>query len=359
MNRSGQSRAGPRGILVLLVVLASLLTAGLFLLAQRAPDPAVARIAPATHRGDALPAQAEQITLERPARESDRAAQAPEPQIDVRDSSTGKSEAIVSRAPPPASGLSGRVTETGLPLAGARLRLEPAEVDPARPARLDTRTDADGRYGLTSVPPGAYRLQVRHYSRSNVFESALEMPAGGRELDLDLPLAVIQGQVLDPYGAPLAGIRVRTAGSAGAGALSQPDGRYVLRGVPSDVDLLVVASGRGFQPGASAVVRLTANEVRSGVDLALWRGADLNVLVRGAEGGRPSWRVQASYAAPPGDASSILELQTDNDGRVRFDALAPGRWLVRIADICDEVFTQEQIVEVALDVPNDVVFRVY
>ena len=203
-----------------------------------------------------------------------------------------------------------------------------------------------------------------------VFESSFEVRAGEDELDLDLPLAVIEGRILDPHGAPLAGIRVHARDarvsaeraritSPSSGVLTQAAGRYALRGVPTDVELVVDAGGRGYQPGTSEVVRVAADGIRSGVDLTLARGADLDVLVRGPEGARANWRVEASPATELDDPTWTQE--TNSLGRASFAALAPGRWHVRVAAAGDdpgEVFAQEQIVDVALDQPNDVVFRV-
>ena len=86
---------------------------------------------------------------------------------------------------------------------------------------------------------------------------------------------------------------------------------------------------------------------------------ELDVLVRGPEGARANWRVEASPATELDDPTWTQE--TNSLGRASFAALAPGRWHVRVAAAGDdpgEVFAQEQIVDVALDQPNDVVFRV-
>ncbi len=131
--------------------------------------------------------------------------------------------------------LEGRLTDadSGAPIPEAAVS---AVADDA-PASPSARTDADGRYRLTGVPPDAQlRIEAGDYG-------VVEEPIGQRtQLDRALKLSVITGAVTDPDGAPLAGAFV-AAPDGSRSTVTNPDGTYRLTGGEGLAELLVRAPG--------------------------------------------------------------------------------------------------------------------
>ncbi len=291
---------------------------------------------------------------------------------------SGAGEQTLRLLGPTLSRLTGRVTEDGQPLRGAMLRfvlMEGEELRDTTSERRQDRTDDGGEFALERMQVGTYRVSVSHHTRAMAFESLVEVREGESTLDLDLPVAVIEGMLQGEAGQPLAGMRVQAvrAGAAEAGELgvagpgaervfSAADGRYVLRGVACDVDLVVRATGKGYLPRESRVVRLAAGEIESGVDLELAPGAALEVLVVSFAGrGDRKWSVQAI----PDRAGALEPLveQTDSGGVARFACLEPGGWRIRVQEITEPDAESanpalEQTVLVETGRSNHVVFDV-
>jgi len=142
---------------------------------------------------------------------------------------------------------------------------------------------------INGIEMGSYDVNIVHPARVMPFDGEVRITDAQGRFDFDLPVSVIEGRVVDEENRPLAGIEVhvgRTAAARDSGihassdsstladsrtreatVQSRADGSYVLRGVQSDVDLVVDAHGLEFQPPKSAVLRLTAGEVKSGIDM--------------------------------------------------------------------------------------------
>jgi protocatechuate 3,4-dioxygenase beta subunit len=269
---------------------------------------------------------------------------------------------------PTRSELSGRITESGKPLASATIRLTDAGAGGPSIAHLmgqgdQARTDGKGEYTLSNVKVGDYRLSVTHASRSMPFEVDVKVREGDNELDLDLSVAIVEGRLEDAGKRPLAGVRVRaeraraqgeprrmvftammvndggdddstvtlSSGEEGAEAFSDADGRYRLRGVASDVDIVVKATGKGIQPTESKSFQVAPDQVKSGVDLVLEQGGTVEVTIVHADG-RPgaSCLVRGSLdAAQPGTADPKLEL-SNSKGIAKLSGLKPGKWKLNV-----------------------------
>jgi hypothetical protein len=152
-----------------------------------------------------------------------------------------------------------------------------------------------------------------------------------------LPIATIAGRVVDAAGNAIAGARVRvepeSTGDASVPVAEDPSARFVtaadgtfeLRGVQIDVDLAVHVDDGEHQPARSGLVRVSAGETRSGVDLVLADGATLEVSLFAADGETVrAGRVRASAG------SLVREAASDGTGFARFRGLAPGSWRIAV-----------------------------
>jgi hypothetical protein len=119
-------------------------------------------------------------------------------------------------------------------------------------------------------------------------------------------------------GSPALGVSVET----------DEDGRYSLRGVMPEVDLVVKAEGRGVQPGTSRRIRLNPNETKSGIDIQLAAGGSILVEVLLADGAPARMIVvSADYLGDEQDVKSKTDFI--QRGSTTLTGLKPGRWIVR------------------------------
>jgi protocatechuate 3,4-dioxygenase beta subunit len=280
----------------------------------------------------------------------------------------GERAELTLRAAPIAS-LTGRVREAGKILPGATLRLSREKPeDEARMPMLpgfgggggpEAKSDGEGRFRFDDVKEGRYTVVVEHPTRRMPQEFPLELREGENTFDVDLPLAVLSGRVLDVDRKPLAGVEVWPerkqpsgerammavrmviaddgggggvieSGQFGSKARTDAEGRYTLRGVTSDVDLVVKAEGESVQPGQSETVRLAPNEVKEGVDLTLEAAGSIRVEAKLADGSPARFQlVQAEFlgeADPPlRPAFGFLQ-----QGSTELKGLKPGRWRVNV-----------------------------
>ena len=289
--------------------------------------------------------------------------------------------------------VSGTVYEGGEPLEGAHLRLleaSAAERDPLL-AMLggggpEARADGRGQYRLENVEAGEYRLEVAHASRQ--MPAVFEIAVGAEDLvrDLDLSVSVIQGRVTDEQGEPLAGVRVHAerasdgqgpqammisvmafAGDEGGGEVvsvqdgslgavrttTDADGRYELRGVQPDVDLVVRAESSAAQPGQSEVVRLGPDQTRAGVDLVLVPAGRIEVLAF-AGNGKPARNVLVTAIFEGQGEGQRKSGFIENGGRTALEGLAPGPWRVTARSVGqlgpdgDGAVIPDQVIDVAV-----------
>jgi hypothetical protein len=222
----------------------------------------------------------------------------------------------------------------------------------------DARTDGRGEYLFDGVEEGEYRVEVRHPSRAMSHEAKTRIREGENDLDLDLPVAIVEGRITGADGKPLAGVRVRaerapaggaggrrsfsfavmvmddgneepevTLGAPGGGSTVTTDaeGRYTLRGVAPDVDLVVHATGKEVQPGKSEPFHVAADGVKKNVDIALEDGGSIEVSVRRASSG-PAGRYLAR--ATPSDGGEPKIQMIGPGGSTKITGLKPGRWHV-------------------------------
>ncbi|MHC4548283.1 MAG: carboxypeptidase regulatory-like domain-containing protein [Planctomycetota bacterium] len=133
--------------------------------------------------------------------------------------------------------LSGRVTVRGLPVANASISARIAKTQAGGVTSTDHvgwgRTDADGRFTLTSLPPDRpFDLHIEHEAYK-----AKDVP-GVRASEVVQHFAleegvVIGGKVVDPEGQPVANAQlwVRVNGAHAKSVRSGPDGRFAAGGL--------------------------------------------------------------------------------------------------------------------------------
>ncbi len=282
-------------------------------------------------------------------------------------------EAALTLIQTPRASLEGRVREAGVELTGANVRVSP-EREGGRDGGFDfggfgggegERTDSNGRYALADLEPGRYVLTVSHPKRRMPMDYKVEVKAGENRFDVDLSVAILEGRVTDQQGKPLANVEVRarkassgggprgraimmTVDNSGGGDIvtlgddvgdsvhTDQDGNYSLRGVATDVELAVHASGEGVQEGKSAPVTVAPDQVKRGVDLKLEAAGSVAVSAFKADGSPAGFlMVRASYLdqVPEGTTSSGAEpkfafLQT---GSTKLSGMRPGRWSVSVS----------------------------
>jgi hypothetical protein len=269
----------------------------------------------------------------------------------------------------PRGGLEGRVREAGKVLAGATVTLEKEGGSDGPGFRIpgmggggpSAKSDGEGRYRIADVKEGSYALKVEHPTRRMPLSFPLEIRPGSNTFDVELPLSILEGRVTDEQGKGIAGVRVwperlvpeeggprvargamimiaddggggvvDMAGQFGQRALTDADGRYTLRGIESDVELVVKAEGDAVQPGSSQPVRVAPDEVRGGVDLRLEAAGSIKVETNLADGSPARFQiVQASYVenAEAGVEPKFAFVQT---GATTLKGLKPGRWKVTV-----------------------------
>lgn len=178
-----------------------------------------------------------------------------------------------------------------VPVAGVRVTAR----GPGR--EVEAVTDAEGRYALEGLEPGAYRVGAalpKHLSPAAEERDARVAARGCVELDFRTSVdGRVEGRVLDAEGRPVPSIRIDLAPPGQEDeprpkhlwAYTDEDGRYELRGVPpgryvlgfrldSGIDGLKHPYPRTYYPGtqdpsAAAVVELEEGEKLKGYDLKL------------------------------------------------------------------------------------------
>lgn len=228
---------------------------------------------------------------------------------------------------PLGAALTGVVTTVhGAPVSGVSVYVEPA----GNTESLGyLPTDAHGRYRITDLPAGAYRVCVStlgyrsaqdpHGLLRGCYDGGqrVTVERGLTRVGIDIPLrraaGAITGRVVDTSGHPLRGITVSVSqdsrGSGEVAATTGPAGRYVLAGLRSDsYGVCVAADGWLPQPGdpcfghhswRSPARPVTVRQGRTtrGIDIVEKRTATLSVAVHDTSG-HPLTGVDAVLVAP-------------------------------------------------------------
>lgn len=283
----------------------------------------------------------------------------------------------------PRGGLVGRVREAGRPIEGARLRLsrirdgEPQADSWGGPNDpFSTSTDHEGAYRYEDLRCGDYWLSIHHASRRMGARHRVRITEQVSTFDIDLDMASIEGVVMDTDGRPVAGVEVGVSAVTDEGGDEGPyemvvredergnpqtqwrspsrasertdaAGHYTLRGLRSNVALVVAVHSEMLEPGSTGEITLQPDEARTGVDFRLRRAGVIAVALTGAVQGKNQWyevRVSrvAAAASNPGenggegaDATPQEEVVQSSwigswNRNVTLAGLAPGRYRVSL-----------------------------
>lgn len=251
--------------------------------------------------------------------------------------------------------LSGRVE----PAAVASLTLELTE-DARRSARADELTmlsyvraasDSAGAFALRRAPRGSFVLRAET-SDGREGELAVEIADGDlRDLVVRIaPRAAISGRVVDPGGAPVAGVRVEIGCTGGSvypirdrSAATSADGAFRARGLLGGKTYLSVHDDRGplawADPSDARVVDLVDGVELGGLVLAVQphagtlRGGVVNeagepvarVWVSARRAPKDAWAEFAAWALQPPPIERVL---TGADGTFAIDRVPSGTYVV-------------------------------
>jgi hypothetical protein len=266
----------------------------------------------------------------------------------------------------------GRVTEAGEPLIGATLSFEEKSEGggedmglmlPGFGGGASARTDSQGEYSQKGLAVGEYTLRLAHPTRAMPTTFELSVREGANTSNHDLPVAILEGRVVDAGGEPVVGLEVRpkrhvepgpggarrttvarmvmmsdngggamtlsTGGEPAPAVKTDADGRYSLRGVAHDTELVVETSSSRYQKAQSKPVVVSENQRRRDVDIEVFEAGHVTVRVRNADGSPASFCLaELDYAGNEKERPEPQREFVGETGEATVDSLCPGRWRV-------------------------------
>jgi protocatechuate 3,4-dioxygenase beta subunit len=322
-------------------------------------------------------------------------------EVEVADGATAELKLVA----PKQVALTGLVRESGAPLSGARLSLRARAKDGERDGMPmffgggpQAKTDGKGHYEFANVKAGEYTLTVDHATRQMPSELNLTVGESDTTFNVDLSVATIEGRITGSDNKPVAGVRVSVERSYGEGgarqsvgrvmvmrtvdsggdtmtfgddgsggnkpALTDADGRYFLRGVITDVDIVVKGEAKGYQSAKTEAFKVHANDARSGIDLSLKAAGRIEVSAFKADGSPANMIFVTASPDAGGEAGAERKQSFIQDtGKTVLEGLSPGKWRVSARAVGPEArdgagAPPEQVVEVTVDKPTTVRFDI-
>ncbi|MCI0587782.1 MAG: carboxypeptidase-like regulatory domain-containing protein [Planctomycetes bacterium] len=239
------------------------------------------------------------------------------------------------------------VDESGIGVAGARVQAIPPEWTP-EVVRLEyglCRTDAEGRFRISSLEPGPHHLRATKDGLLAKDPEPLVEVKGGEETSVTLVLTAgrhVAGRVVDEAGRPVGGATVtarpdwRSARGAGGAmrrtpfsqrAETGPDGSFRLTGL-GEGPYEIVAS----RPEVATAERRNVAEDLEDLEIVLPGPTGVAGTVEDAASGSPVrrftillHRIERS-AGSIGRSSEGSRAFLDEEGRFRFAGLRPGEY---------------------------------
>jgi hypothetical protein len=171
----------------------------------------------------------------------------------------GMERATLDLEAPAGFALSGRVLVDGAPLSGAQVHALPSAPPQESYTPSMTSTDWEGKFRLTGLAPGSYRLFLS--SPGGVAHTQTVEISGDQSVAIDIATGAARGQVLTAAGEPVADAIVALESeaenlgfrSSAAGARSDPQGRFELPRLAAGTYKVTVQK-EGFAPAESRIV---------------------------------------------------------------------------------------------------------
>lgn len=226
--------------------------------------------------------------------------------------------------------ISGTVRGTdGQPLRGATVRWETTHGTDARPTWLAS-ADSEGRYRLTPIPPGHWRIHGRDPDHT------------GQTVEIDVAGDVVRDFVLEPIhtvtvtvrvigydGRPAAGCWTEISRDGVPVRLTTSDaGLAVFERVPTGSGVIVVMPGLSQSNQVQQLVQIPTHDHTVTVDLSSWR----SVRGRITQGGEAVTRAELLLQASHQEQYALDQPVTDGEGRYQA-MLPPGAVTLRYAGV--------------------------
>ena len=313
---------------------------------------------------------------------------------------------LVAQAPsrdavaPPAVGtarISGRIiaVDTGNPIARAQVQIN----SPVLPKARQVMTDASGRYEITDLPAGRYKLFVARlgfvtieYGQSRPFEPGRDLELfDGQTLDgIDFALSrggVITGRVTDQNGEPQPGLAMsamrfawgpsgtrsleRASSGFFGGIVTDDLGQFRIYGLMPGSYVVAAAmvpgifigprpapEGLTYYPGSANVDEAQSVDVEMGREVSITFALVTSRLARVTgtivdSGGRPlAWR-SITLASRTETSSAFRGAGTTRpDGTFEIPAVAPGHYTIEVSPLRTEP-SDDQFVQFPISVAGD------
>lgn len=280
---------------------------------------------------------------------------------DVVTLGTGDTRGDINAAMDPGATISGRVTGGGEPLSDACVAVQSST------GSLSTRTNKDGEYTFTQLPPGSYRVQFSGCGAGNYVTEWWDNKPGPSAADpLTLatgetrdgihaelaPGATITGRVTDAGGDPIPDICVsaQTGSSSYGGLRTDSDGVYTVSSLPAGtyrVQFFSCGTGNyvseywNDKPDSATAdtFALAAGATRGDIDAELSAGATISGRVTSAGG----TSVQGACVSVQSKATGtqVGWATTDADGKYAVPRLPAGDYLARFQACGSGNFVEE------------------
>lgn len=254
--------------------------------------------------------------------------------------------------------VSGKVTHSGEPYAGAMISFVYLGKSKARMGFKTASVKASGEYSVTLDGPGEYTISVQKFGakgpmQQGVIEFVRDVPEGEKAtLDFEIPTGRISGRVRAEDGAPIANARVSLhpesnsePGSIWGGQYNETstddEGRFDVEALrPGTYEVLAGGMTMGGMFGDDANggrevksgVRLSAGEWIKDVEFRLKKPGTLDVVVVD-ESNAPVAKASIFVRTSRGELLDRMSLlSTDGEGKCAYGGIAPGRYTVSARD---------------------------
>ena len=242
--------------------------------------------------------------------------------------------------------IAGTVTDsdTGLPISGVIIRAENLEFDGLS---SNSNTDVSGRYELTGVALGRYRVRPTEDSQGHILElyngslnwaDADIVTVRGTELieGIDFALKIggqISGKVTDAEtGLPISRI-VLEAGPVRwdwiSRATTDANGNYTLRGLLDGLIRVRLSEMESDYGAQRETLSLLEAEAVSGFNFALVLGITISGRVTDVDTGIPIANLLINAENVLGEDAPSSRVNTDSDGRYTIRGVASGSYRIR------------------------------